>query len=91
VLANLSSAQLRHHLEARVGGGEPFSMSEVAGRYLQEALFGPGARNRWEDAVLEATGERLNGHEQKCREQGYGALRGVGCVVLRNKKDTLRR
>jgi peptidyl-dipeptidase A len=35
-------------------------MSEVAGRYLQEALFGPGARNRWDDAVLGATEERLN-------------------------------
>jgi peptidyl-dipeptidase A len=32
----------------------------VAGRYLQEALFGPGARSGWEDAVLGATGERLN-------------------------------
>ena len=34
-------------------------MSEVAGRYLQEAIFGPGARSRWEDAVLRATGEKL--------------------------------
>jgi peptidyl-dipeptidase A len=51
---------LRHHLEERVTGGEAFFMSEAAGRYLQEALFGPGARNRWEDAVLGASGERLN-------------------------------
>jgi Zn-dependent M32 family carboxypeptidase len=43
-----------------VTGGEPFIASEVAGRYLQEAIFGPGARNRWEDTVLGATGERLN-------------------------------
>jgi hypothetical protein len=35
-------------------------MSETAGRYLQVAIFGPGARNRWEDAVQGATGERLN-------------------------------
>jgi hypothetical protein len=40
--------------------GEPFFMSEVSGGYLLEAFFGPGARNRWEDAVLGATGERLN-------------------------------
>jgi peptidyl-dipeptidase A len=60
VLGHLIAAQLRHHLEEQVTGGEPFFMSEVAGRYLLEALFGPGARNRWEDAVLGATGERLN-------------------------------
>jgi peptidyl-dipeptidase A len=59
VLGHLISAQLRHHLEEQVAG-EPFFMSEVAGRYLQEAIFGPGARNKWEDAVLGATGERLN-------------------------------
>jgi peptidyl-dipeptidase A len=59
VLGHLIAAQLRHHLEERVVGG-PFFMSEVAGRYLQEALFGPGARNHWEDTVLRATGERLN-------------------------------
>ncbi len=59
VLGHLIAAQLRYHLEERVAG-EPFFMSEVAGRYLQEALFGRGARSRWEDAVLRATGERLN-------------------------------
>jgi peptidyl-dipeptidase A len=40
--------------------GEPFFMSEVAGRYFQEAVFGPGARNGWEETVIGATGERLN-------------------------------
>jgi peptidyl-dipeptidase A len=60
VLGHLIAAQLRHHLEEQVTGGEPFFMSEVAGRYLLEAIFGPGARNGWEDAVLGATGERLN-------------------------------
>ncbi len=60
VLGNLISAQLRNHLETRVTGGEPFFASEVAGRYLQEAVFGPGARNGWQDTVLGATGERLN-------------------------------
>jgi peptidyl-dipeptidase A len=59
VLGHLIAAQLRHHLEERVTGG-PFFMSEVAGRYLLEAVFGPGARNKWEDLVLGATGERLN-------------------------------
>ncbi len=60
VLGNLISAQLRDHLETRVTDGEAFFMSEVAGRYLQEALFGPGARNGWHDAVQGAAGERLN-------------------------------
>jgi peptidyl-dipeptidase A len=59
MLGHLISAQLRHQLEERMVG-KPFFMSEVAGRYLQEAIFGPGARNRWEDVVLRATGERLN-------------------------------
>ena len=35
-------------------------MGEAAGRYLLEAVFGPGARNDWEDTVFGATGERLN-------------------------------
>ena len=60
VLGNLISAQLRDHLEARVTAGEPYFASEAAGRYLQEALFGPGARNGWQDTVIGATGEKLN-------------------------------
>jgi peptidyl-dipeptidase A len=59
VLGHLIAAQLRHHLEERVADG-PFFNSEVAGRYLLEALFGPGARNNWQDTVLGATGENLN-------------------------------
>ena len=59
VLGHLIATQLRHHLEERVAG-RPFFMSEAAGRYLLEAVFGPGARNAWEDTVLGATGERLN-------------------------------
>jgi peptidyl-dipeptidase A len=59
VLGYLTAAQLRHHLEKNVVGG-PFFLSEMAGRYLQEAVFGPGARNGWEDTVLGATGEMLN-------------------------------
>src|SRR5215210_5332391 len=59
VLGHLIAAQLRHHLEEWVSGG-PFFMSEVAGRYLQEAVFGPGDRNKWEETVLGATGERLD-------------------------------
>jgi peptidyl-dipeptidase A len=62
VLGNLIASQLRHYLEKQVTGGEPFFMSEVAGRYLQEAVFGPGARNNWKDTVLGGTGERLNPH-----------------------------
>jgi peptidyl-dipeptidase A len=60
VLGNLISAQLRNHLETRVTGGEPFYSSEAAGRYLLEAVFGPGARNGWQDTVLGATGESLS-------------------------------
>ncbi len=40
--------------------GEPFFLSETAGRYLLEAVFGPGARNDWQETVVGATGERLN-------------------------------
>jgi peptidyl-dipeptidase A len=59
VLGHLIAAHLKHHLEEHVVG-RPFFVSEVAGRYLQEAVFGPGARRGWEDAVVGATGERLN-------------------------------
>jgi peptidyl-dipeptidase A len=59
VLGYLISAQLRHHLEKHVAGG-PFFMSELAGRYLLEAVFNPGARDNWQDTVLRATGEKFN-------------------------------
>jgi peptidyl-dipeptidase A len=61
VLGHLMATQLRHHLEERVAG-KPFFLSELAGRYLLEAVFAPGARNNWEDTLLEATGEKLNPH-----------------------------
>jgi peptidyl-dipeptidase A len=59
VLGHLFAAQLRSYLETRVTGG-PFFADEMAGRYLQEAVFGPGARNAWGEAIFGATGERLN-------------------------------
>jgi peptidyl-dipeptidase A len=59
VLGYLTATQIRHHLEEHVTG-RPFFMSEVAGRYLQDAVFGPGARDNWQDTVLRATGEKLN-------------------------------
>ena len=59
MLGNLISAQLRGHLEAHVTHG-PFYVNEVAGRYLVEAFFGPGARETWRDTVLRATGEEIN-------------------------------
>ena len=59
VLGHLTAAQLRHHLEKWVTG-RPFFTSELAGRYLLETVFGPGARDNWEDTVLGATGEKLN-------------------------------
>ena len=59
VLGHLTAAQLRNHLEKQVVGG-PFFTSELAGRYLLEAVFGQGARENWEHTVLRATGEELN-------------------------------
>lgn len=59
VIGHLTAAQLRRHLEENVAAG-PFYKSELAGRYLQEAIFGPGARDDWETTVLRATGENLN-------------------------------
>jgi peptidyl-dipeptidase A len=59
VLGHLISAQLRNHLETSVTRG-PFYENEVAGRYLVEAFFGPGARENWRDTVLRATGDPLS-------------------------------
>ncbi len=59
VLGHLTAAQLRHYLESYITHG-PFFASEAAGRYLLEAVFGPGARESWQDTVLRATGEQLN-------------------------------
>jgi peptidyl-dipeptidase A len=59
VLGHLTAAQLRRHVEEDVVGG-PIYGSELAGRYLQEAVFGPGARDDWRTTVLRATGEHLN-------------------------------
>jgi peptidyl-dipeptidase A len=59
VLGHLISAQLRNHLESHVTYGL-FYEHEVAGRYLMESFFGPGARENWRDTVLRATGEDLD-------------------------------
>jgi peptidyl-dipeptidase A len=59
VLGHLTAAQLRHHLEKDIVGG-PFYEHELSGRYLQDAFFGPGARDDWKTTVLRATGEKLN-------------------------------
>jgi peptidyl-dipeptidase A len=59
VLGHLTAAQLRRYLEDYVTSG-PFFLSEVSGRYLQEAVFGPGAREDWQTTVVRATGESLN-------------------------------
>jgi len=59
LLGHLFAAQLRSYLETRVSGG-PFFADEMTGRYLQEAVFGPGARNAWGEIILGATGERLD-------------------------------
>jgi peptidyl-dipeptidase A len=59
VLGNLIAAQLRNYLETHITRG-PFYENEVAGRYLLESFFGPGARENWRDTVLRATGEPLD-------------------------------
>lgn len=59
VLGHLIAAQLKNYLESYITGA-PFHESEVAGRYLLEAVFGPGARDDWHDTVLRATGEPLD-------------------------------
>jgi peptidyl-dipeptidase A len=59
LLGELISAQLRNYLESHITQG-PFYENEVAGRYLLESFFGPGARENWRDTVLRATGEPLN-------------------------------
>jgi peptidyl-dipeptidase A len=59
VLGHLISSQLRNYLETHVTRG-PFYENEVAGGYLVQSFFGPGARESWRDTVLRATGEELN-------------------------------
>ena len=59
VIGHLTAAQLRSYLESYITRG-PFYENEVAGRYLQESIFGPGAREDWQTTVLRATGEPLN-------------------------------
>lgn len=59
VLGHLIAAQLRSYLENHITRG-PFYESEASGRYLLEAIFGPGARESWQDTVLRATGEPLS-------------------------------
>jgi peptidyl-dipeptidase A len=59
MLGELISAQLRDYLESHITHG-PFYENEVAGRYLLESFFGPGARENWRDTVLRATGEPLD-------------------------------
>ena len=46
--------------EEAITVGGPFYEHELSGRYLQEAFFGPGARDDWKTTVLRATGEELN-------------------------------
>ena len=59
VLGHLTAAQLRSYMESYITRG-PFFMSEMAGRYLLEAVFGPGARDDWQTTVERATDGPLN-------------------------------
>ena len=60
VLGHLTAAQLEDHLQARLTDGGSYFGSELAGRYPQEAVFGPEARHGREDTLVHATGERLD-------------------------------
>jgi peptidyl-dipeptidase A len=71
VLGNLISAQLRNYLETHITQG-PFYENEVAGRYLLESFFGPGARENWRDTVLRATGEPLDPRHFVASLEGNG-------------------
>jgi peptidyl-dipeptidase A len=59
VLGHLTAAQLRRYIEKNIVEG-PLYEHELSGRYLQEAFFGPGARDDWRTTVLRVTGEELN-------------------------------
>ncbi|MGH3090380.1 MAG: M2 family metallopeptidase, partial [Rubrobacteraceae bacterium] len=59
VIGELISTQLRDYIEANITRG-PFFESEMGGRYLIEAVFGPGARENWRATVARATGEEPN-------------------------------
>ncbi|WP_162924798.1 M2 family metallopeptidase [Rubrobacter indicoceani] len=61
VLGELIATQLRAYIESSVTHAPFFreGPGEMAGRYLVEAVFGPGARDSWREAVERATGEPL--------------------------------
>jgi peptidyl-dipeptidase A len=56
LLGELVAAQLRHHIDAVLGGlvGNP-----AVGTYLVEAVFAHGMRHRWDRLLERATGEPL--------------------------------
>lgn len=61
VLGELVATQLRAYMEENITHAPFFreGSGEMAGRYLVEAVFGPGARDDWRKAVERATGEEL--------------------------------
>ncbi len=59
MLGELIAAQLRAYLETNITHG-PFYENEVAGGYLAQSIFNPGARQNWRDTVIDATGEPLD-------------------------------
>ncbi|MGI8651096.1 MAG: M2 family metallopeptidase [Rubrobacter sp.] len=62
VLGELIATQLRAYIETNITHGPFFESGsgEMAGRYLIDAVFGPGARDDWRETVERATGEPLN-------------------------------
>jgi len=64
MLGELLASQLYHHVVAEVMGldsdaGVSYVGDERVGRYLREAVLGPGARYPWNEMIERATGERL--------------------------------
>jgi peptidyl-dipeptidase A len=64
LLGELTASQLRAEIEGTVlagqgDAGRRFVLEPAVGRYLREKVFHPGAQRHWQDALVYATGERL--------------------------------
>jgi peptidyl-dipeptidase A len=64
LLGELIASQLQDEIQATVLAGQPepgrrFVTEPVVGRYLVDRVFRPGAQRHWQEALVYATGERL--------------------------------
>jgi peptidyl-dipeptidase A len=64
MLGELLASQLHHHIVGEVlaldsDEGLSYVGDERVGRYLRDAVLGPGARYRWDEMIERATGEGL--------------------------------